>query len=341
MVKGATTIKDIARVLNVSFSTVSKALHGHPSIGATTKERVIATAKKLDYSPNRTAIQFKQQKSFTLGIIVPTLLDHFYTHAVSGFEKIASEAKYTVLIGQNNESLQREKELISAMQSNRIDGLLIAISKETNNIDHLRKLEHAGIPVIFFARKPINEVYSCVSSDVYHAAIEAIRLFVSRGHQRIGFINGPSHFSTSRDRFLGYRDGLLKENIALDQSLIGESDFTTGKTAQLVRNLLHQSSPPTALLLFKDYLMLDVMTCLRKEFSDQYTSIELIGYGALPLFSHFEHPPLASLKEQPYEIGVKAGSLLLKMVHNPKSIHQPQLISLPCTLHYFKELEPI
>lgn len=331
------TIKDIAKALNISVSTVSKALHDHPNIGAITKERVLATAQKLDYTPNRTAIQFKQQKSFTLGIIVPTLLDHFYTHAVNGFEKVASEAGYTVLIGQNQENLQREKELISVMQSNRIDGLLISISKETNNIDHLRKLEQAGIPVMFFARKPINEVYSCVSSDVYHAAFEAVRLFVSRGHQRIAFINGPSHFTTSRDRFLGYRDGLLSCNILLDQQLIAESDLSTANNYQIVRKFLQLPAPPSAILLFKDYLMLDVMTCLRTEYPVQYPNIELIGYGALPLFSHFERPPLASLKEQPYEIGAKAGSLLLNMIKNPQENHHHQLISLPCELHYFKE----
>ncbi|QNL50589.1 LacI family DNA-binding transcriptional regulator [Olivibacter sp. SDN3] len=330
-----TTIKDIAKALRISISTVSKALNDHPNIGATTKERVLALAKKLDYTPNKTAIQFKQQKTFTLGIIIPTLLDHFYTIAVNGFEKIASEAKYNVLIGQNQESLQREQELVSVMHSNRIDGLLIAISKETDNIDHLRKLERSGIPVVFFARKPVNESFSCVSSDVYHAATDAVSLFTAKGHHRIAFINGPSHWATSRDRFLGYRDGLLQHKIAIDQQLIEESDLSTPNNYQAIRRLMQLSSPPTAILLFKDYLMLDVMSCLRKEFPEQYPHIELIGYGALPLFSHFEKPPLASLKEQPFEIGEQAGALLLEMIQHPDQTFRPQLISLPCKLHHF------
>lgn len=332
------TIKDIAKALNVSVSTVSKALHDHPNIGAITKERVLSMAKQLDYTPNITAIQFKQQKTFTLGIIIPTLLDHFYTHAVNGFEDVASKAGYNVLIGQNQESLDREKELVSVMQSSRIDGLLISISKETNSIDHLRKLERSGIPVMFFARKPINETYSCVSSDVYHAAKDAVNLFVSRGHQRVAIINGPSHWATSRDRYLGYRDGLLNNQLPLDQELICESDLSTTENYKILRKLMHLTNPPTAILLFKDYLMLDIMTCLRKEFTDRYPLTELIGYGALPLFSHFERPPLASLKEQPFQIGMKAGSLLLDMIRNPNQPRKPQLISLPCKLHYFKEL---
>ncbi|WP_134089285.1 LacI family DNA-binding transcriptional regulator [Olivibacter sp. XZL3] len=329
------TIKDIAKTLNISVSTVSKALNDHPNIGATTKERVLALAAKLDYTPNKTAIQFKQQKTFTLGIIIPTLLDHFYTIAVNGFEKIASQAKYNVLIGQSHESLRREKELVSVMHGNRIDGLLIAISKETDHTDHLRKLKRSGIPVVCLARKPVNETFSCVSSDVYRAARDAVSLFISRGHQRIGFINGPSHWATSRDRFLGYRDGLLQHKIAFDQQLVEESDLGTANNQQAVKRLMRLPSPPTAILLFKDYLMLDVMSCLRKEFPAQYPNMDLIGYGALPLFSHFEKPPLASLKEQPFEIGERAGSLLLEMVQHPQQEFNPQLISLPCKLHYF------
>jgi len=329
------TIKDIAKVLNISISTVSKALHNHPNIGVVTKERVLSIANKLNYTPNKAAIHFKQQKTFTLGIIIPTLLDHFYTLAVNGFEKIASDAKYMVLIGQNMESFQREKELVSVMQSNRVDGLLIAISKETDNIDHLHKLEQAGIPVMFFARKPINEIYSCVSSDVYHAAKDAVDLFVLRGNTRIAFINGPSHWTTSRDRYLGYRDGLLKNELPVIQDLIRESDLSTPNNYKALRELMQLPDPPTAILLFKDYLMLDVMTCLRKEFAEYYTSVELIGYGALPLFSHFERPPLASLKEQPFEIGATAGSLLLDMINNPQQERKPKLISLPCKLTLF------
>lgn len=330
-----TTIKDIAKKLNISISTVSKALHNHPNIGAITKERVQLLANKLGYIPNKTAIQFKQQRSFTLGIIIPTLLDHFYTIAVNGFERVASEAGYNVLIGQNHESLQREKELIHVMQSTRIDGLLIAVSKETNDVNHLRKMEQAGTPVVFLARKPINEIYSCVSSDVYHAAVAAIDLFVSRGHRRIAFINGPGHWVTSRDRYLGYRDGLIKNKLCLDPTLIEESDLDTTANYNATRRLMRLAEPPTAMLLFKDYLTLDVMTCLRQEFPNAYTSIELTGYGALPLFNHFEHPPLASLKEQPFEIGAHAGTLLLDIIRNPHQLRKPQLISLPCQLTLF------
>lgn len=111
-----------------------------------------------------------------------------------------------------------------------------------------------------------------------------------------------------------------------------KSSLDTTDNYDAVRRLMQLTAPPTAMLLFKDYLTLDVMTCLRHEFPAAYTSIELTGYGALPLFSHFEHPPLASLKEQPFEIGARAGSLLLDQIRNPQHARSPQLISLPCQL---------
>lgn len=329
------TIKDIASELKLSPSTVSKALRDHPNIGVVTKERVKKLAKQLHFVPNQTAIRFKQQKSFTLGILIPSMLDHFYVAAVEGFEKFAYDNGYNVLIGQSHESLQREKELLLTMQSNRVDGLIIAISRETIDTSHITECVHAGIPIVYFMRKPINEEYHCVCSDVYTGAIDAIAYFVSRGHKRIGFINASSFWTTSRDRFLGYRDGLIQHQIPFDKSLVQESDFTQESNFQAMRRLMLLESPPTAVLGFKDQVTLDAMCCLRREFPHLSQTVELIGYGANPIIQYLERPPLASLKEQPYEIGQKAGSLLLDLVNHPQAGYQPQLVKLPCELQVF------
>src|SRR5690606_36291922 len=170
MLNKPVTIKDIAEKLHLSVSTVSKALSDYPNIADSTKRRVKKLATELNYVPNRAAIYFKQRRSFTLGIIVPSLMDHFYTIALDGFEKIASSHGYNVIVGQSHESFTREAELVSVMQSSSIDGLLISVSKETKEFEHLNRLEHADIPVVYFARKPQIPCYSVVS-DVYSAAI--------------------------------------------------------------------------------------------------------------------------------------------------------------------------
>jgi len=328
-------IKDIASALKLSPSTVSKALRDHPNIGIVTRDRVKKLAKELHYVPNQTAIRFKQQRSFTLGIVIPNMLDHFYVAAVEGFEKFAYDHGYQVLIGQSHESLQREKELLLTMQSNRIDGLVIAISRETADTSHISEFVYSGIPVVYFIRKPINEELHCVCSDVYTGAVDAISYFISRGHKRIGFINASSYWTTSRDRFLGYRDGLIQHGISFDKSLVQESDFSHESNRQAIRRLMQLEAPPTAVLTFKDQVMLDAMNCLRLEFSAQTDNVELIGYGANPMIQYLERPPLASLKEQPYEIGQKSGLLLLDLVNQPSTEYEPQLIKLPCKLSIF------
>lgn len=329
------TIKDIALELKLSPSTVSKALRDHPNIGVVTKERVKKLAEQLHFVPNQTAIRFKQQKSFTLGIVIPSMLDHFYVAAVEGFEKFAYDNGYNVLIGQSHESLQREKELLLTMQSNRVDGLIIAISRETVDTSHINEFVQSGIPIVYFMRKPINEEYHCVCSDVYTGAIDAIAYFVSMGHRRIGFINASSFWTTSRDRFLGYRDGLVQHGIPFDKVLVQESDFTQESNFQAVRRLMQLSQPPTAILAFKDQVMLDALICLRQEFSERADHVELIGYGANPTIQYLERPPLGSLKEQPVEIGQKSCMLLLDLVNHPRSDYMPQLVKLPCELQVF------
>lgn len=171
--------------------------------------------------------------------------------------------------------------------------------------------------------------------DVYTGAIDAVAYFVSRGHRRIGFINAASHWTTSRDRFLGYRDGLIQHRIPFDKSLVQESDFTQENNIQATRQLMQLDKPPTAILAFKDQVMLDALNCLRQDFPAMANHTELIGYGANPVIQYLERPPLASLKEQPYEIGEKAGALLLDLISHPQVAYQPQLVKTSCELQVF------
>lgn len=328
------TIKDIARRLNLSVSTVSKALSKDPHISDSTKERVKKLAEELNYVPNRAAIHFKQRKSFTLGIVVPSLMDHFYTFSLDGFEKEAALHGYNVIVCQSHESYEREKELVSMLQSNSIEGLIISVSKETKDFLHIHRLEEAGIPVVYFARKP-HITCNSVVSDVYQAAIDAMSLFVSRGHRHIAYLNGPPSWSTSKGRFLGYRDGLLHNHLPFDPALVKETDLSDQETCTAVRTLLQQQPAPTAILCFKDYLMLHVMKCLRLHAPGNAPSPELIGFGAHPAFDYIDQPPLASVEEQPYRIGHEAARMLLDLIKKPDKERSDIQLSLPCSLKIF------
>lgn len=330
------TIKELARRLNLSPSTVSKALHDYPGIGLVTKEKVKALAKELHYVPNQAAIHFKQQKTFTLGVILPSLLDQFYSLAVNGIENYTIDHDYSVLICQSHENVEREKQLLSIMQRNRVDGLIISVTKNTNDYSHITDLQAAGIPVVFFVRKPTQLPCHNVTSDVYKGALEAVELLIKRGHRRIGYINGPVSWVASTERFLGYRDALLQHEIAYDPGLVKVSDLTPLGNQEAIKALLSTTPPPTAILTFKDYIMLDALQYLkRNKPASCCDALEFIGFGALPLFEYLDKQPLASIQEQPYQIGEKAASLLLDLIGNP-GVEMPfQQVALPCNLKVY------
>src|SRR3954463_9523111 len=141
------TIKEIAKRLNISVSTVSRALHDHHSIGLRTKTRVKELAKELNYEPNQAAIFFQQRKTFTIGVILPELSEAFFSSAISGIEDTANKNNYTVLLGQSHDDEQREKQIMETMKNHRVDGLIVSISKNTSNYDHFETLKRYNIPV--------------------------------------------------------------------------------------------------------------------------------------------------------------------------------------------------
>ena len=144
------TIKEIARRLNVSVSTVSRALHDHPSIGLRTKTQVQQLAKDLNYEPNQAAISFKQGRTMTLGVLLPNLGEEFFSMAINGIEDVATKNKYTVLIGQSHDDVGREKQIVDTMRRHRVDGLIVSLSKTTRTYEHFEQLKKYNIPVVFF-----------------------------------------------------------------------------------------------------------------------------------------------------------------------------------------------
>jgi len=154
MLKKLPTIKEIAKRLNISVSTVSRALHEHPSIGLRTRMRVQQLAKELNYEPNQRAIFFQQSKTFTIGVLLPDLSEAFFSSAVSGIEDTAYKKDYTVLLAQSRDEEEREKKIVETMKKHRVDGIIMSIGKNISNYDHIESLKNYGIPVVFFDRIP-------------------------------------------------------------------------------------------------------------------------------------------------------------------------------------------
>lgn len=316
MEKKLPTIKEIARRLGISVSTVSRALHDHPSIGLRTKMQVKKLAEELHYVPNQTAIFFKQRKTFTIGVVLPNLREEYFSLAISGIEETAFNNSYIALIGQSHEELDREKKIIETMKKHRVDGLLVSVSKETNSLEHFEELKQFNIPVVYFDRVPDAPDIHSVWCSLYHSSIAAVDFLVKKGHKRIGYIQGPSTLTIKNERLLGYYEGLRKSKLQIDESMVVSSDLSTPGTIKALDKLLSLKNKPTAVIAFNDYVALDAIQHARSKKIKINKDICFVSYANLPITHYLETPPLASVEQFPYEQGVRATELLLKLIES-------------------------
>ncbi|HPG11595.1 MAG TPA: LacI family DNA-binding transcriptional regulator [Chitinophagaceae bacterium] len=316
------TIKEIAKRLNVSVSTVSRALHDHPSIGLKTKMEVRKMAAELNYEPNQAAISFKKGKTMTLGVILPNLSEEFFSIAINGIEDIATQNDYTVLIGQSHDDVNREIQIADTMRKHRVDGILVSLAKTTKNYDHFEQLKALNIPVVFFDRLPDLENINAVSCNLENSSVELVDWLVNAGHKRIGFIKGPDNLVHSQQRLTGYKHALQKNRIELEDSLMVATDLSSEKTAKAMQKLLSLKKPPTAVIAFNDYVALDAMQYAKTHGLQINKDIFFGSYANLPLTTYLDNPPIVSVEQFPYEQAEKATEILLGLINDPKGTSQ-------------------
>jgi len=211
------TIKDIARILGISPSTVSRALKDHPDLNTDTKKAVNELASKLKYQPNAVALSLKNSRSNTIGIIIPEIVHYFFSSVISGIEDVASQKGYTVIICQSNESYDREVANAKALLSHRVDGILISISKETQSFDHFLNLQEGGIPLVFFDRIAPQISADQVIIDDKEASCRATRHLIEAGCKRITHFAGPQNLLIGLNRLQGYLDAHKEANLPVDR----------------------------------------------------------------------------------------------------------------------------
>jgi LacI family transcriptional regulator len=316
------TIKEIAKRLNVSVSTISRALHDHPSIGLTTRQQIKKLAAELNYEPNQAAISFKQGKTFTIGVILPNLREEFFSTAINGIEDVATNNKYTVLIGQSHDDIEREIQITDTMRKHRVDGLIVSLSKNTDNLDHFEQLKAHSIPVVFFDRIPDSADAYTVACNLKDSSVKLVDWLVEQGHKTIGFIKGPDTVVSSKERLDGFYEGLKKNKITSDASYIIESDLSVAATTQGVEKLLSLKKRPTAIIAFNDYVALDAIKYIRSKGLSINEDICFVSYANLPLTSYLNDPPKASVEQFPYEQAEQATQILFKLI-NHKATDEP------------------
>jgi Transcriptional regulators len=318
----------------MSVSTVSKALNDDPSISQLTKERVKKQAADWNYIPNEAARNFKLNKTFTLGLVIPNMMDQFYGLAINGAEKVATEEKYHVIISQSQEDPVREENIIDLMKRNRVDGLIVAMTKNREDMQPFRTLENMGIPTVFMSRKPKDDAFDYVTADNEGGAFKATEYLIKKGHTLIGHIMGPESMAVSHARLAGYKRALEKYHIPFHAGLVKPVDLTPESTFEAMRHFMGMEQVPTAFFTFKNYVSLEAMEYLKKNHPHKLAEIDFAGFGNLPLFQYLDHKPVASIDENSYEMGERAARLLFQIIkgQQPLGMREVQHVEISCKL---------
>ncbi|TFV97331.1 LacI family transcriptional regulator [Algoriphagus kandeliae] len=331
---GQATIKDIARELNVSSSTVSRALKDYPGISDETKRKVKELAAKLNYRPNAIALSLRKSRSFTIGVIIPEVVHFFFSTVISGIEEVAYSRGYNVILTQTNEKFDRERSSIETMLSNQIDGFLVSYSKETKEFDHFSNLLEQGYPIVFFDRVPDIPKAINVMVDDYRGAYDAVSHLIRQGYRRIIHLAGPKNLTISKERIRGYKDAMNDHGMQVDDSLIvecpkGTDDESRKITAEILRN---SAQKPDAFFGNNDMAAVGAMMACRDAGLKVPEDVGVVGFSNWQFCSMID-PSLSSVAQPGFQMGAKATEILLDIIEkklDPDQIHEP--ITLPTEL---------
>lgn len=331
MKSGQITIKDIARELNISPSTVSRALKDHPDISAETKKVVKELAEKLDYQPNSIALSLRKSRTNTIGIVIPEIVHHFFSTIISGVEDVAHEFGYNVIIAQSNESVEREAGNVHALWSSRVDGMLISLSRETDHFDHLQNLVRRKVPLVFFDRVPESMNVCKVVVDDYEGAFHAVEHLIEQGCKSIYHLAGPAHLSISHERTKGYLDAMAKHDMPVGNNMVVETGLTSEKGRKVMRSILQSGSKPDGIFCVSDPVAIGAMQVSQNQGLKIPQDLAVVGFSDEPITSLMQ-PALSSVAQPGFEMGQLSTRIFLRQMDKGVENYKPETEVLRTTL---------
>ncbi|WP_019039213.1 LacI family DNA-binding transcriptional regulator [Psychroflexus tropicus] len=324
------TLKVIAKELDVSVSTVSKALRDSKEIGEETKQKVKAFAKLYNYRPNNIALSLKNKKTKTLGVIIPEIVHHFFTTVISGIEQFANEKGYNVIVGLSNESFKKEVINLEMLANGSIDGFIISVAKETLSVKdyyHLSETIDQGIPIVMFDRV-IDEI-DCdkVIVDDVKTSEKAVQKLIDSGCKHIGIISTKDYVSVGRLRTEGYSNALKASKIAIDENLILKIDdkFNSNDNLEFLEEQIHdyfETNEVDGLFAVNELYAITAMKVARQKGLHIPKDLQIIGFTDGVLSKH-AYPPLTTISQHGFEMGEEAAKLLIDRLENPNEEEEP------------------
>jgi len=317
-----TTIIDIARSIGVSNSTVSRALHGHADISPETRQAILDVAAQMDYQPNQLAYNLVKSKTNTVGMIVPEFHNPFFPNVIIGAHDVLTEAGYNLTIMQSNESYQVEVLNAKAMLANRIDGLLISLTQETNNFDHLKVFEKRGIPLILFNRVCDDVEAPKVVVNDFEASFSAVEHLILNGYERIAHLGGPLNLRVSRERLRGYRAALDKYGKSIEENMVIQGMLSQQKARIYGKYLLELENKPDAIFAVNDSAAIEIMLMAMEKGIAIPEELGVVGFSDNPE-SAYIGPGLTTIRQPTLEMGKMTARSILQLIDGEEDFHLP------------------
>jgi LacI family transcriptional regulator len=312
-------LKQLAKELNLSFSTVSKALRDSHEISAATKEKVVAKAKELNYHVNPLASNFRKQKSEIIAVVIPEVVNDFFGPVINGIESIAQEKGYHVLICLTHEDMQKEVAITNLLQNGRVDGILISVSEQTSDTTHLQAIRDREIPLVFFDRIVELSDAPKVITDDYNCGIIATEHLFEKGCERVAFLSISQNLSITSQRMNGYMQVLKNREVVPDDSLMISCDRDDARNKALIRKLLKREDRPDGVFAAVEKLALTTYEICEELQLNIPNDVKVITFSNSYAASLL-NPSLTTITQPAYEMGREAASILFKLVE--KKGHQ-------------------
>lgn len=322
------SIYDIAKSLNVSASTVSRALQDHPRISAEVRKMVQRKAREMNYKPNRMAVNLKLGKSNTIGVVVPNINRNFFSSVIDGIEEEAYREGYDVLICQSQESYEKEKKIITSLAQGRVDGVIASVAAGTRDYSHYSALEEDGIPLVFFDRVAEGVKAGRVTVDDYRGGYMVAEHLLGQGRKRIFHFAGHQHVSVWYNRCRGYRDALEARGICPPDHWIMTGEISQEEGRVAARRILQLEEKPDAVFCTSDFVALGMMLELLKNGIRVPEDIAICGFANEPIDA-LVTPSLSSVDQFSKQMGLHAAQMLLGRLNGTEQadvVLEPELI---------------
>jgi len=324
------TIKDIARELSISPSTVSRALKNHPDISQKTKDSVRELANKYHYKPNAVALSLRSSKTHMIGVLIPTMVHYFFSSVISGIEHVCNEAGYNVMICQSDENEEREITSVQTLMSARVDGILASVSKETIDFSHFKELVDDNVPLVFFDRAVQDMDTDKVIIDDVQGAFMATEHLIKMGCKKIVHLAAPQNLLIGQRRKEGYFKALKQYNLPVDEHLVFKCDSREDALVTM-QEIYDNGIVPDGIFAVNDLTATGVLRVVKKNGYQIPQDVKVVGFSD-GFVANVTDPTLTTIDQHGFEMGVAAANLLLRKINDEVENYSSVVKVIPVNL---------